>query len=119
MLEPETATRCTCSAAERVKIGEDVSECLDVLPAVPGHRDAPAALCLCRLPRGRAANPGTAASDRSRDPDRGASGSYRCCEDGLPLYRQEGVYGREQIELPRNLMAGWMGRIGFHLEPLT
>ncbi len=24
-----------------------------------------------------------------------------------------------EIELPRNLMAGWMGRIGFHLEPLA
>jgi len=36
--------------------------------------------------------------------------------DGLPLYRQEAIYGREHIELPRNLMAGRMGRIGFHLE---
>jgi hypothetical protein len=29
------------------------------------------------------------------------------------------IYDREQVELPRNLMAGWMGRIGFHLAPLV
>lgn len=39
--------------------------------------------------------------------------------DGLPLYRQEAIFGRDQIEISRNLMAGWMGRIGFHLEPLA
>jgi transposase len=39
--------------------------------------------------------------------------------DGLPLYRREGIYGREQIGLPRNLLSGWMGRIGFDLVPLA
>jgi hypothetical protein len=39
--------------------------------------------------------------------------------DEWPLYRQEAIFAREQIELGRNLMAGWMGRIGFHLEPLA
>ncbi len=39
--------------------------------------------------------------------------------DGLPLYRQEDIYRRDAVELGRNLTAGWMGRIGFHLEPLA
>lgn len=39
--------------------------------------------------------------------------------DGLPLYRQEGIYARDKVELGRSVMAGWMGRVGFHLEPLA
>jgi transposase len=39
--------------------------------------------------------------------------------DGLPLYRQEAIYARDQVELDRALMAQWMGRIGFELEPLA
>jgi transposase len=39
--------------------------------------------------------------------------------DGLPLYRQEGIYARDLVELDRRLMAQWMGRVGFELEILA
>lgn len=39
--------------------------------------------------------------------------------DGLPLYRQEGIYARDGVDLGRTVMAGWMGKVGFHLEPLA
>jgi len=39
--------------------------------------------------------------------------------DGLPLYRQEAIYARDQVELGRALMAQWMGRLGFELEILA
>ena len=39
--------------------------------------------------------------------------------DGLPLYRQEGIYARDGVELSRSLMAQWMGAVGFHFEPLA
>ncbi len=39
--------------------------------------------------------------------------------DGLPLYRQEAIYARDKVELDRSLMAQWMGRLGFELEPLA
>jgi transposase len=39
--------------------------------------------------------------------------------DGLPLYRQEAIYGRDGVELSRSLMAQWMGAVGFHFEPLA
>lgn len=32
--------------------------------------------------------------------------------DGLPLYRQEGIHARDQVEIGRRLMARWMGRVG-------
>ena len=39
--------------------------------------------------------------------------------DGLPLYRQEAIYARDQVELERSLMAQWMGKVGFELQPLA
>lgn len=39
--------------------------------------------------------------------------------DGLPLYRQEVIYARSGVELDRSLLAQWMGRVGFELEPLA
>lgn len=39
--------------------------------------------------------------------------------DGLPLYRQEGIYARDGVELDRRLMAQWMGRTGFELDILA
>jgi transposase len=37
----------------------------------------------------------------------------------LPLYRQQAIYARDQVELDRSLMAQWMGKVGFELEPLA
>ncbi|PIL19079.1 hypothetical protein P775_16475 [Puniceibacterium antarcticum] len=39
--------------------------------------------------------------------------------DGLPLYRQEGIYARDGLTLDRRLMAQWMGRAGFELDILA
>ena len=39
--------------------------------------------------------------------------------DGLPLYRQEAIYARDKTELSRSLMAQWMGKVGFELQPLA
>ena len=39
--------------------------------------------------------------------------------DGLPLYRQEGIYARDGVDLDRRLMAQWMGRVGFELDILA
>ena len=34
------------------------------------------------------------------------------------LYRQEAIYARDQVELDRSLMAQWVGKVGFELQPL-
>lgn len=39
--------------------------------------------------------------------------------DGLPLYRQEGIYARDGVEIDRSQMAQWMGIVGFEFEPLA
>ncbi|MGY4412232.1 hypothetical protein ACVWW4_003968 [Bradyrhizobium sp. LB7.1] len=39
--------------------------------------------------------------------------------DGLPLYRQEAIYARDAVDLDRSLMAQWMGKVDFELQPLA
>ncbi len=88
---------------------------------VPGDRDAPPPIRLRGLSREH--RPGAGA----RPADRGGIATERLLAsiavskyaDGLPLYRQEAIFAREKADLGRNLMAGWMGHIGFHLEPLA
>ena len=36
-----------------------------------------------------------------------------------PLYRHERIFAREGVALSRQVLAGWMGHVGFHLEPLA
>ena len=122
VVEPETASCGACGSPERVKIGEDVSERLDVLPVrfrVIVTRRPRYACAACR--EGVAQAPAPPHLIEAGIPTEGLLAQIAVAKyaDGLPLYRQEAIYGREQIELPRNLMAGWMGRIGFHLEPLA
>ena len=122
VVEPETTSCRGCGSAERVKIGEDVSERLDVLPVrfrVIVTRRPRYACAACR--EGVAQAPALPHLIEAGIPTEGLLAQIAVAKyaDGLPLYRQEAIYGREQIELPRNLMASWMGRIGFHLEPLA
>jgi transposase len=121
VIEPE-ATCGACGSADRVKIGEDVSERLDVIPArfrVIVTRRPRYACTACR--EGVTQAPASAHLVEAGIPTEALLAHIAVAKyaDGLPLYRQEAIFAREQIELGRNLMAGWMGRIGFHLEPLA
>jgi transposase len=110
-----------CEGLEKVCIGEDVSERLDVTPARfrvivtrrPKYawrgRDAVfQAPAPAHLIEGGIATEALLAQI--------AVAKYA---DGLPLYRQETIYARDGVELDRSLMAQWMGRVGFELEPLA
>ena len=121
IIEPEE-TVCACGACARVKIGEDVSERLDVI--APKFR-----VIVTRRPR-YACNacrenivqaPASAHLIEGGIPTERLLASIAVSKyaDGLPLYRQEAIYARENVDLGRNLMANWMGHIGFHLEPLA
>ena len=121
VIEP-AALACGCGACERMKIGEDVSERLDVVPArfrvIVTRR--PKYVCrACRAHVVQAEAP--ARLIEGGVPTEGLLAHIAVSKyaDGLPLYRQEGIYARERIELGRSAMADWMGRVGFHLQPLA
>jgi transposase len=39
--------------------------------------------------------------------------------DHLPLHRQSAIYARENVDIERSTMAGWVGQMAFLLEPLA
>lgn len=39
--------------------------------------------------------------------------------DHLPLYRQSDIYARDGMELPRSLLAGWVGKCSSLMQPLV
>ncbi len=118
--EPES---CTCGHCQRelVKIGEDVSEQLDIEPArffVIRHLRPQYACRACETIHaapiapavidGGMAAPGLLAWV--------AIGKYL---DHLPLYRLEQIAARQQVPLARSTLSEWIGRLGVALQPLA
>jgi transposase len=122
VLEPEVPVGC--EGLDKVRIGEDVSERLDVTPAkfrvIVTRRPKYA----YRLPSGDdliVQAPAAPHLIEAGIPTEAllahvATSKYA---DGLPLYRQQEIYARDKVELDRTLMAPWMGKLGFELAPLA
>jgi transposase len=116
VIEPEIPAEYV--GLEKVLIGEDRSERLDVVPpkfrvivtrrpkyTFRGHDGvlqalAPAHIIESGLPTERLL----------------AYIAVSKYADGLPLYRQEAIYLRDGVEISRSLMAQWMGHLGFELQ---
>lgn len=119
VIEPEIPD--DCQGLEKVLIGEDRSERLDVIP--PKFR-----VIVTRRPK---------YAFRERDDVLQALAPLHIIEgglpserllayiamskyaDSLPLYRQEAIYLRDSVVLSRSLMAQWMGHPGFELRILA
>lgn len=106
---------------QKVLIGEDVSQRLDVLPAK-------FRVIVTRRPKYAFKNadgviqaPAPAHLIEGGIPTEALLAQIAVSKyaDGLPLYRQEGIYARDGVELERRLMSQWMGRVGFELEILA
>jgi transposase len=118
--EPHSCTCGQCGTA-LVKIGEDISEQLDVEPArffVHRHIRPQYA---CRACESVSAAPIPAAVI---DGGMAAVGLYAWVMiskylDHLPLYRLEQIAARDRVILSRSTLADWVGRIGVALQPLA
>ena len=118
--EPES---CTCGQCgnDLVKIGEDITEQLDVEPAkffVHRHIRPQYACRRCETM--------TAAPIPSAVIDGGMAAvglltwiMISKFVDHLPLYRLEQIAARDQVILARSTMAEWVGRVGVALQPLV
>jgi transposase len=119
VIEPEIPAECL--GFTKIKIGEDVSERLDVVPA--RFR-----VIVTRRPKYAFRNAdGVIQAPAPNHIIEGglpteallAMIAVSKYADGLPLYRQAAIYARDGVELDRSVTAPWMGRLGFELEPLT
>lgn len=113
--EPETLS-CACCGGELVKIGEEISEELEFVPArfkVIEHVKIKRACPNCKnnVLSGKLPD-STQPLERSR-PGAGllAHIILNKYADHLPLYRQEEIFSRIGIELPRSRMCDWIGRL--------
>ena len=97
---------------------DDVSEKLDYIPGV---------FTVERHIRGKWA----CAKCQTSDPDAGAGRDHRQgylhlrllaqvlvakCADHLPLYRQEAIFSRAGVALPRSTLGAWIGVCGLRLQ---
>ncbi len=118
--EPES---CTCGQCgnDLTKIGEDISEQLDVEPArffVHRHIRPQYACRSCETISAAPIPPAVI------DGGLAAVGLYVWILigkylDHLPLYRLEQIATRDNVMLSRSTMAQWVGRIGVALQPLA
>jgi transposase len=121
VIEPATVT-CNCGDCQPVLIGEDVSERLDVTPAkfrVIVTRRPKYGCAQCKEGVSQALAPAHLVDSGVPSEALLAHVAVSKYVDGLPLYRQKGMYARDGVEISRNTMANWMGHVGFHLAPLA
>ena len=118
--EPETCTCGQCGQA-LVKIGEDVSEQLDVEPArffVNRHIRPQYACRHCETIVAEPVAPALIEGGMA------ASGLLAWIVgskylDHIPLYRLEQIGARSNVALPRSTLASWVGEVGVALQPLA
>jgi len=112
---------CPCCKGELHRIGEDVSERLDVVPAqfrVLVTRRPKYACRACE--EGVAQAPAPARLIEGGLPTEATVAHVLVSKyaDHLPLYRQAQIYARQAIDLDRSTLADWVGRAAWHLRPV-
>lgn len=116
----EPACTCpNCGGAMR-KLGEDVTEVLDYVPAsfkVVRHVRPKLS---CRVCETIVQMPMPSLPIERGKPGPGLLAHVLVAKyaDHLPLYRQSGIYAREGVELERSTLADWVGRSTTLLDPL-
>jgi transposase len=117
--EPEHTT-CSCGSALK-RIGEDVTEKLDYTPGVfhvERHIRGKWACAQCQVL--------TQAPVPPQVIDKGVPTAGLLAQvlvakyaDHQPLYRQEAIFERAGVAIPRSTLAQWVGACGVQLQPLV
>lgn len=120
IIEP-ASTQCPCGCGEMTRIGEDVSERLDIIPAQ-------FRVLVTRRPR-YACRHCSGAVVQAHAPEHVVPGGLPTERliaqvmvskfgDHLPFYRQAEIYKRQGLDLDRGTLGNWTGRACFHLKPI-
>jgi transposase len=117
--EPEKVQcRCGCGLE---RIGEDVSEKLDYTPGVFEVERHIRGKWVCRRCETLVQAPVPPHVIDKGIPTAGLLAQVLVAKylDHLPLYRQEAIFGRAGLALPRSTLAQWVGACGLQLTPLV
>jgi transposase len=112
---------CPCCSGQLHRIGEDVSERLDIIPAqirVLVTRRPKYACRACEQGVVQAPSPSRLIEGGLPTEATIAHVIVGKYADHLPLYRQAQIYARQGIELDRSTLADWTGRAAWLLQPV-
>ena len=112
---------CPCCRGELHRIGEDVAERLDMVPAqfrVIVTRRPKYACRACEGTVVQAPAPAHVVEGGLPTEALIAQVAVSKYADHCPLYRQAGIYARQGVELDRATLADWVGRAAWYLAPL-
>ncbi len=117
--EPDN-THCQCGCALK-RIGEDVSEKLDYTPGVFTVERHVRGKWVCDDCETLIQAPVPAQVIDKGIPTAGLLAHVMIAKfaDHLPLYRQETIFGRAGLAIPRSTLAQWVGVTGVQLQPLV
>ena len=117
--EPDN-TQCTCGC-QLQRIGEDVSEKLDYTPGVFTVEQHVRGKWACRQCETLIQAPVPPQVIDKGIPTAGLLAHVMVAKfaDHLPLYRQEKIFGRAGLAIPRSTLAQWVGQTGVQLQPLV
>ena len=117
--EPDSTT-CGCGCQLK-RIGEDVSEKLDYTPGVFTVEQHIRGKWVCAQCQTLIQAPVPAQIIDKGIPTVGLLAQVLVAKysDHLPLYRQEHIFGRAGVALPRSTLAQWVGICGVQLQPLV
>ena len=117
--EPEN-TQCACGCAMK-RVGEDVSEKLDYTPGVFTVERHVRGKWACAACRTLVQAPVPPAIIDKGIPTAGLLAQVLVAKhaDHLPLYRQEAIFARAGLAIPRATLGAWIGQCGARLEPVA
>lgn len=116
-----TSTICPCCSGTLHRIGEDVAERLDIVPAQFRVLVVRRPKYACRTCEGavvQAAAPARLIEGGLPTEATVAQVLVSKYADHLPLYRQAQIYARQGVKLDRSTLADWVGRAAFLLRPV-
>lgn len=117
--EPDN-TQCACGC-QLQRIGEEVSEKLDYTPGVFTVEQHVRGKWACRQCETLIQAPVPPQVIDKGIPTAGLLAHVMVAKfaDHLPLYRQEKIFGRAGLAIPRSTLAQWVGQTGMQLQPLV
>ena len=111
---------CPCCRNPLHRIGEDISERLDIVPAQLRVLVVRRPKYACRACEAVVQVPAPARVIEGGLPTDALVAQVLVSKyaDHLPLYRQAQIYARQGISLDRSTLADWVGRAAWHLRPV-
>ena len=113
-----TTAGCGCTLK---RIGEDISEKLDYLPGLFTVERHIRGKWTCAQCQSLIQAPVPAQIIDKGIPTAGLLAQVLVAKysDHLPLYRQEGIFARAGLGIPRSTLGAWVGQCGVQLQPLV